>query len=151
MTVENVRPLWVLAAEDDPDDRLLMSEAFAEAGLPCQLDFVEDGNALLDYLLARGEFVENSGKRTCLILLDLNMPGKDGREALAELKAHPQLRRIPVVVMTTSRAEQDIIQSYELGVSSFIVKPNSFDELVETVRTLGKYWLDIVQLPPDVQ
>lgn len=149
--MENLKPLWVLAAEDDPDDRLLVREAFAEANLPCQLEFVEDGNALLDYLLARGDFVNNKGRRTCLILLDLNMPGKDGREALAELKAHPQLRRIPVVVMTTSKAEQDVLQSYELGVSSFIVKPMTFDGLVEVVRTLGRYWLDTVELPPDVQ
>ncbi|MEX1019401.1 MAG: response regulator [Litorilinea sp.] len=149
--MENLKPIWVLAAEDDPDDRLLVREAFAEAELPCELDFVEDGNALLDYLLGRGDFADRQGQRPRLILLDLNMPGKDGREALAEIKAHPKLRRIPVVVMTTSKAEQDIIQSYELGVSSFIVKPLTFDGLVDVVRTLGKYWLSVVELPPDAE
>lgn len=147
--MENARPLWVLAAEDDPDDRLLVSEAFVEADLPCRLDFVEDGDSLLAYLLGKEPYADKAEVRPSLILLDLNMPGKDGREALAELKAHPQLRRIPVVVMTTSKAEQDILRSYELGVNSFIVKPITFDGLVEVVRVLGRYWLDVVELPPD--
>jgi CheY-like chemotaxis protein len=147
--LEQVKPVWVLAAEDDPDDRLLVREAFAEAALDCNLDFVEDGNALLDYLLRRGDYADKTGIRPRLILLDLNMPGKDGREALAELKAHPELRRIPVVVMTTSKAEDDIVQSYELGGNSFVVKPLTFDGLVEVVQMLGRYWLDLVELPPE--
>lgn len=147
--MENSKPVWVLAAEDDPDDRLLVGEAFRDAGLNCNLEFVEDGDSLLDYLLARGNFAERQGRQPSLILLDLNMPGKDGREALAELKSHPQLRRIPVVVMTTSRAQTDILQSYDLGVSSFIVKPATFDALVEVVRRLGQYWLETVELPLD--
>jgi two-component system, response regulator len=147
--LENARPLWVLAAEDDPDDRLLVSEAFVEADLPCRLDFVEDGDSLLAYLLGQEPYADKAEVRPSLILLDLNMPGKDGRETLAELKAHPQLRRIPVVVMTTSKAEQDILRSYELGVNSFIVKPITFDGLVDVVRVLGRYWLDVVELPPD--
>jgi CheY-like chemotaxis protein len=147
--LDNIKPVWVLAAEDDPDDRLLVREAFVEANLDCNLDFVEDGNALLDYLLQRGAYAGKTGARPRLILLDLNMPGKDGREALAELKAHPELRRIPVVVMTTSKSEDDIVQSYELGGNSFVVKPLTFDGLVEVVEMLGKYWLELVELPPE--
>jgi CheY-like chemotaxis protein len=147
--LENQKPILILVAEDDPDDRLLVREAFNESQLLCNLTFVGDGNELMDYLLRQGSFVNQPVPRPGLILLDLNMPGKDGREALAELKAHPVLRRIPVVVMTTSKAERDVLQSYELGVSSFLVKPVTFERLVEMVKTLGDYWLDMVVLPPD--
>ncbi len=103
----------------------------------------------MDYLYRRGKYNEASAPRPGVILLDLNMPRKDGREALREIKADPDLRRIPVVVLTTSKAEEDILRTYDLGVNSFIVKPVTFADLVEVMRTLGRYWFEIVELPPD--
>jgi CheY-like chemotaxis protein len=103
---------------------------------------------LMDYLHRRGKFAPpNEAPRPGLILLDLNMPRKDGREALKEIKAEPELRSIPVVVLTTSKAEEDIYRTYDLGVNSFITKPVNFESLVALMRTLGKYWFEIVELP----
>jgi CheY-like chemotaxis protein len=111
---------------------------------------VEDGEQLLDYLLRRGRWADPAqSPRPGLVLLDLNMPRMDGREALARIKAHPALRRIPVVVLTTSRAQADVLRSYDLGANSFITKPRSFGGLVEAMRVLGRYWTEIVELPPD--
>lgn len=141
------KPIIILVAEDDPDDRLLVREAFEESRLANELHFVEDGEALLDYLLRQNSYDETNAPYPGLILLDLNMPRKDGREALAEIKLNPKLRRIPVVVMTTSKAEEDILRTYDLGVSSFIVKPVTFDGLVDVMRALGRYWFEIVELP----
>ncbi len=141
-------PIVILLADDDPDDRMLAKEALEESRLANQLHFVEDGEELLDYLYRRGAYADPaSSPRPGLILLDLNMPRKDGREALREIKADPQLRAIPIVVLTTSKAEEDIYRSYDLGVSSFITKPVAFEGLVEVMRTLGKYWFEIVELP----
>lgn len=141
-------PIVILLADDDPDDRMLAKEALEESRLANQLHFVEDGEELLDYLYRRGAYADPaSSPRPGLILLDLNMPRKDGREALREIKADPQLRAIPIVVLTTSKAEEDIYRSYDLGVSSFITKPVTFEGLVEVMRTLGKYWFEIVELP----
>ncbi|MFQ5813550.1 MAG: response regulator [Anaerolineae bacterium] len=135
-------------ADDDPDDRMLAKEALEEARMANDLHFVEDGEELMDYLYRRGKYAELiSSPRPGLILLDLNMPKKDGREALKEIKADPGLRRIPIVVLTTSRAEEDIYRTYDLGVSSFITKPVSFESLVGIMKTLGKYWFEIVELP----
>lgn len=145
------KAIVILMAEDDPDDRLLACEAFEESRLANELHLVEDGEELMDYLYRRGEYNNNneaSAPRPGLILLDLNMPRKDGREALREIKADPDLRRIPVVVLTTSKAEEDILRTYNLGVNSFIVKPVTFTDLVELLRTLGRYWFEIVELPP---
>ena len=139
------KPFSILLADDDPDDRLLVQEAFEENCLDNSLEMVEDGEELLEYLLQRGEYSDKS--LPGLILLDLNMPRKSGLEALKEIKADVNLRRIPVVVLTTSQAEEDIIRSYDLGVSSFIVKPVTFDSLVDLVKDLGKYWFQIVKLP----
>lgn len=139
------QPIIILMADDDADDRMLTKEALAESRVLNDLRFVEDGEELMDYLKKRGEFVDSP--RPGLILLDLNMPRKDGREALKEIKADPDLRRIPVVVMTTSKAEEDIYRSYDLGASSFITKPVTFDRLVELMRTLGQYWVEFVELP----
>jgi CheY-like chemotaxis protein len=109
---------------------------------------VEDGEELMDYLHGRGQYVGTQAKpRPNLILLDLNMPRKDGREALKEIKSCPELRNIPVVVLTTSKAEEDILRTYDLGVNSFIVKPVTFDGMVEVLKTIGKYWFEIVELP----
>ncbi len=143
-----VQPITILIAEDDEDDRLLTREAMAEARLINDLRFVEDGQELLEYLRHEGAYTDpNSAPRPGLILLDLNMPRMDGRTALKHIKGDPSLRRIPVVVLTTSKAEQDILRSYDLGAASFITKPVGFESLVEVVHTLGHYWTGIVELP----
>ncbi len=143
-----VTPVTILMADDDPDDRQLTREAFEEARLANDLRFVENGEELLDYLHRRGKYTDPaSSPRPGLILLDLNMPKVDGREALAKLKQDPDLRRIRVVVLTTSKAEEDVLRTYDLSAASYITKPVTFETLVEVVRTLGKYWLEIVELP----
>ena len=142
-------PILVLVADDDPEDRMLIEDAFEESRLPNVLEFVEDGEELLDYLYRRNGYSDpSSSPRPGLILLDLNMPRKDGREALKEIKSDPDLRQIPIVVMTTSKAEEDILRTYDLGVNSFITKPVTFEGLVEVVKMLGRYWFQIVELPP---
>lgn len=146
-----VKPVTILMADDDPDDRQLTKEAFAESHLANDLRFVEDGEELLEYLHRRGKFADPAvSPRPSIILLDLNMPRKDGREALEEIKADPQFRGIRVIVMTTSKAEEDIIRSYDLSAASYITKPVTFDALLDVVKTIGKYWLEIVELPDDV-
>jgi two-component system response regulator len=139
-------------ADDDADDRQMTKEAFEESHLNNDLRFVEDGVELLDYLKRRGKYINPfSAPRPGLILLDLNMPKKDGREALREIKDDPRLKSIRVVVLTTSKAEEDIIRIYDLSAASYITKPVTFAALIEVVRTLGKYWLEIVELPGDNQ
>jgi CheY-like chemotaxis protein len=143
------QPVVILMAEDDPDDRLLSKEALEEAHLSNDVRFVVDGEDLLDYLNQRGKFAPPAAApRPGLILLDLNMPRKDGREALEEIKATPTLRHIPVVVLTTSKAEEDILRSYDLGVSGYITKPVRFEDLITVMKGLGRYWFEIVELPP---
>jgi len=138
----------ILMAEDDVDDQLLMQEAFTECGVNEQLRFVADGEELLDYLMRRGEYLgAMAAPRPGLILLDLNMPRKDGREALKEIRENPDLRRVPIVVFTTSRADTDIRKAYELGANSFITKPAAFDALVTTVNKMVGYWFSLVELP----
>ena len=145
---QSKKTIPILMADDDEDDRLLTEDAFREYRVGNVLMFVEDGEELMDYLYRRGKFTDpKSSPRPGLILLDLNMPRKDGREALEEIKSDPGLRSIPVVVLTTSKAEEDIVRSYDLGVNSFITKPVTFEGLVEVVKTLGKYWIEIVELP----
>ena len=140
--------ITILLAEDDPDDRQLTEDALAECRLANDIHFVEDGEQLLDYLLRRGQYtVMAKDPLPGLILLDLNMPRKDGREALKEIKAHPDLRRIPIIVLTTSKAEEDILRTYDLGVNSYITKPVTFASLVEIIKVLGRYWFEIVELP----
>jgi len=142
--------ITILLADDDLDDRELTKEALAECRLANEIHFVEDGEQLIDYLFRRGAYANlTSEPLPGLILLDLNMPRKDGREALKEIKANPNLRRIPIVVLTTSKAEEDILRTYDLGVNSYITKPVTFGSLVETIKVLGKYWFEIVELPPD--
>jgi CheY-like chemotaxis protein len=138
----------ILLAEDDEDDFFLTQSALRRARLLNTLIRVKDGEELMDYLHRRGAFADPASSPTPgVILLDLNMPRKTGREALREIKATPGLRHIPVVVLTTSRADEDIFRSYDLGVNSFITKPVGFDQLAETVRVLGRYWFEIVELP----
>jgi two-component system, response regulator len=142
------KPITILMADDDADDRQMTQEAFTESHLANDLRFVEDGEELLDYLKRRGKYVDPvSSPRPGLILLDLNMPRKDGREALREIKKDPALKNIRVVVLTTSRAEEDIYRSYDLSAASYITKPVTFSSLLDIVQTLGKYWLEIVALP----
>lgn len=142
------KPIVILMADDDPDDLLLAREAFEESRLANDLRTVMDGEELLDYLLRRGKYTDAAeAPMPGLILLDLNMPKMDGREALREIKSHPTLRRIPVVVLTTSKAEEDILRTYDIGANSFITKPVTFDALVELLRDLGEYWFSIVALP----
>ena len=142
------KPITILMADDDPDDRQMTREAFDESRLANDLRFVEDGVELMDYLCRRNQYAEpDSSPRPGLILLDLNMPKKDGRQALSEIKAHPQLRNIRVVVMTTSKAEEDILRTYDLGASSYVTKPVTFAALVDVITTMGRYWLEIVELP----
>jgi len=138
----------ILMAEDDPDDRLLIMDAFKETQLPNALRFVEDGQALMDYLRQSCCYqAAETLPRPSLILLDLNMPGKDGRQALLEIKSDPNLQKIPVVVLSTSSERQDILESYAVGASSYIAKPVSFDKLVDIIKTLARYWLEMVELP----
>jgi CheY-like chemotaxis protein len=142
------KSIVILMADDDADDRLLAKDALAECHLPNELHFVENGEELLDYLHRKGKFAQlASSPRPGLILLDLNMPKKDGREALKEIKADPELRKNPVVVLTTSKADTDIGRIYELGANSFISKPVSFDSLVDVMKVIGRYWFEIVELP----
>jgi CheY-like chemotaxis protein len=139
----------ILIADDDDDDCLLAREALAECRLAFSaLHFVSDGEQLMDYLYRRGKYSDShSSPRPGLILLDLNMPKKDGREALKQIKADANLRQIPIVVLTTSKANEDIYRSYDLGANSFITKPVTFSGLVEVMKTIGKYWFEIVELP----
>ena len=138
----------LLIADDDPDDRMMTQAALEESYLLNSLYFVENGQELMDFLKRRGKYTDPAtSPRPDLVLLDLNMPRKDGREALMEIKADPELRSIPIIVLTTSKSEQDILKSYDLGVNCFISKPVLFEELIEVVRSIGQYWFDIVKLP----
>ena len=139
--------ITILMADDDADDRMLAADAMKESRLGNTFRCVEDGQELMDYLMRRGKYSHGNAPRPGLILLDLNMPRKDGRQALQEIKSDPELRRIPVVILTTSKTEEDVLRSYDLGANSFISKPVTFDRLVEIVRTLGNYWFSIVELP----
>ena len=144
------KPINILVADDDADDRLMIKDALTENRLANDLRFVNDGEELMDFLQRRGKFQKpETSPRPGLILLDLNMPKKDGREALREIKQDPSLRGIPVVVLTTSKAEEDVYRTYNLGVNSFITKPVTFDSLVTITRDLGRYWFEIVELPPE--
>lgn len=142
------KPITILMADDDPDDRLLTQEALKEKRLGNDVHFVENGEQLMDFLRRRGQYADpEKSPRPGLILLDLNMPKKDGREALAEIKGDPSLRRIPVVVLTTSKAEEDILRTYDLGCNSYITKPVTFEGLVHVIKVLGEYWFEIVERP----
>lgn len=145
----DLRSIVILMADDDPEDVMLARDALAESRLANVMNTVQDGEELLDYLHQRGRYNAQNAPRPGLILLDLNMPRLDGREALARIKSDPSLRRIPVVVLTTSKAEEDVFRSYDLGANSYITKPVTFDSLVNVVRNLAEYWFGIVMLPTD--
>ena len=141
--------MTILVADDDPDDRLMVREAVEEAHLPWDLRFAKDGEELLDYLRRRGVHAKSADSpRPSLILLDLNLPRKDGREVLHEIKTDACLRQIPVIVLTTSSAEQDVFLSYDLGANMYVVKPSTFSTLVEFMTLLGQLAADIARLPP---
>jgi CheY-like chemotaxis protein len=141
-------PIIILLADDDEEDRNLACDALAESRLSNEISCVTDGEDLMDYLHRSGKYAPPaSAPRPGLILLDLNMPKKDGREALREIKADPDLRQIPVVVMTTSKSEEDIFHSYDSGASSFVTKPVTFAGLVDVMKGLGRYWFEIIDLP----
>ncbi len=146
----NKKSIVILMADDDSDDRLLTKRALEQNNIVNDFRYVEDGEQLLDYLNHKGNYSDpKDSPRPGLILLDLNMPRKDGREALSEIKKDESLRRIPIVILTTSKEEEDILRSYDLGVNSYITKPVTFQGLVDAMRTIGRYWLDIVKLPMD--
>lgn len=147
--MEPRRPFTILMADDDADDRDFTRAAMQESRLANDLRCVEDGEELLDYLHRRGRYADpKDSPRPGLILLDLNMPRLDGREALREIKADPKLRNIPIVVLTTSKTEEDILRSYNLGANCFITKPVTFEGLVDVVKVLDKHWFQLVELPP---
>ena len=149
MAKRNHTTIVILVADDDAEDRMLVKDALDESRLSNMVHFVEDGEELMDYLRNRGKYADKTKYPSPgLILLDLNMPRKDGREAVKEIKADQHLRIIPIVVLTTSKAEEDIVKTYDMGVSSFITKPVTFSSMVEIMKTLGKYWFEIVELPP---
>jgi CheY-like chemotaxis protein len=141
------RPFTILLADDDEEDRELAREALQGSRLANEMKFVTDGQDLLDYLRHEGRWNEKNSPRPGIILLDLNMPKKDGREALQEIKADESLRRIPIVVLTMSQDEADVLATYDLGVSSFITKPVTFGGLVDVMKTWTQYWFEIVELP----
>ncbi len=148
--MESRKSVVILVADDDPEDCMLISDAFKEGLLVNGLRFVGDGEELMDYLRRQGKYRDHSASpRPGIILLDLNMPKKDGREALKEIKSDPDLRSIPIVILTTSKEEEDILRSYDLGANSYITKPVTFPGLVSAIKSLGKYWLQIVELPQD--
>lgn len=145
-------PITILMADDDEDDRLLAFDALKEGRVLNNLYCVEDGVELLEYLRREGKFADpQTSPRPSLILLDLNMPRMDGREALQEIKADPKLRGIPVVILTTSKEEEDMFRGYDLGAASYITKPVNFEGLVELMQVLGRYWIEFVELPQNQQ
>ena len=147
---ENKRLISILCAEDDAEDRMFIKDAWKESLIRNKLDFVEDGEELMDYLLRRGKYADMiNSPLPGMILLDLNMPRKDGREAIKEIKSSPDLRRIPIVVLTTSKAEEDIVRTYDLGVSGYVAKPVKFESLVNVMKGMKRYWLEVVELPID--
>lgn len=142
------RTVTILMADDDADDRMMTKDAFDTCRLLNDLRFVADGEELMDYLKRRGPYSDPAASpRPGLLLLDLNMPKKDGREALREIKADPLLKHLRVIILTTSKAEEDILRTYDLSATSYITKPVTFEQLVTVIKAIGQYWLEIVELP----
>lgn len=151
MPYSKARSITILMADDDEDDRLLTQDALKESRVLNTLNCVEDGVELLKYLRREAPYEDKDvHPRPSLILLDLNMPRMDGREALEQIKADPNLKSIPVVILTTSKQEEDKVKGYGLGAASYITKPVDFDGLVELMKAIGKYWVEFVELPIDV-
>ena len=151
MRLDPTHGVTILLADDDEEDRAMTISALRERRVANDIRCVGDGAELVDYLFHRGRYANPDDAPTPgLILLDLNMPKKDGREVLTEIKADANLRSIPVVVLTTSKAEEDVTRTYDLGVNSFITKPVSFDGLVAAMDAFSRYWLEIVELPKGI-
>ena len=143
-----IKKALIVMAEDDPDDRLLTMEAVDDIDFPIELIFVEDGEELINYLEHHERYINLApNSKPDLILLDLNMPRKDGREALLEIKSRTHLRKIPVVILTTSRSEEDVHFCYQNGASGYITKPARYDELIAVMQTICNYWFKTVKLP----
>jgi CheY-like chemotaxis protein len=138
-------PICIVMADDDEDDRAATREGFDRNRMANDFRTVNDGEELMCFLRREGKYAD--APRPGLILLDLNMPRMDGREALREIKRDPDLRSIPIVVLTTSTQEEDILRSYDLGANSYITKPVTFDALLKVLAALGEYWVQVVQLP----
>ena len=138
----------LLIADDDADDRLLIEDAFVQSGLSNERDYVRDGEEVLEYLRAEGRWSHrDSQDLPGIILLDVNMPKMDGFTVLRHLKSDPRLRKVPVVALTTSREQEAVLHAHDLGVNSFISKPDKFDDLVNAVTAVGRYWMEFVELP----
>ncbi len=140
-----MQPIQILLVEDSPDDIVLTEEALQDAKIANELHSVMDGEAAMDFLHGLGAYTER--KRPDVVILDLNLPKKDGREVLREIKDDEELRRIPVIVLSTSGAAEDILDAYDHYVNAYIQKPIDFDEFIRTVRSLEEFWLSIVRLP----
>ncbi|GAA4404034.1 response regulator [Nibrella viscosa] len=140
------KPIHILLADDDEDDRFLTREAFQQHFPVSRISFVEDGEELMEYLSYSGRYVGGEHTLPELILLDLNMPRKDGREALKQIKSDDLLRHIPVIILTTSDAKDDIETSYFNGANSFITKPTSYQRLSEVTKAIGLYWFSVVTM-----
>jgi len=148
MTAKLINSITILIADDDADDRQMTKEALEENYLLNDLRFVSDGEELMNYLRRKGKYQNaEDSPRPGLILLDLNMPKKDGRDALKEIKTDPDLKSIPVIILTTSKSEEDILKTYSLGVNCFISKPVTFKDMIDVTKSIGKYWFEIVELP----
>src|SRR6478609_4384285 len=145
-TASEALPIEVLLVEDDPGDVLMTREAFEEHKLRNRLSVVSDGDEALAYL--RQEGIHRDAPRPDLILLDLNLPRRDGREVLSEIKSDPELRRIPVVVLTTSQADEDILRSYQLHANAYVTKPVDFERFVSVVKQIDEFFVSVVKLPP---
>lgn len=143
----NTATMTILIADDDADDRMFLEQAMRQNGYDQEIQFVEDGEELMDYLRRQGRYNAQNAPWPNMLILDLNMPRKNGFQALFEIKDDPELRRLPIVVMTTSSADEDVVKTYSLGVNSFVTKPFNYNRLVEMVGTLRMYWMDIVKLP----
>jgi CheY-like chemotaxis protein len=148
MTDQRPRTINVLLVEDDPGDVLMTREAFEE-NLHNRLDVVTDGAAALDYLRHEGSYAD--APRPDLVLLDLNLPRRDGREVLQEIKADPSLRHIPVIVLTTSKAEEDVLRSYQLHANAYVTKPVDFEGFIEAIKQIDHFFISVVQLPSDLR
>lgn len=145
---KGTRKMTILMADDDADDRMMAREAFEASKISNDLHFVENGEELMAYLRREGKYADpRVSPRPGIILLDLNMPKKDGREALVEIRADPDLRRIPVIILTTSNSEVDVFESYDGGANSYISKPVTFDGLVEIIKSLDQFYFEITTLP----
>ncbi len=143
----NGRPVEILLVEDNEGDIGLVEEVFEEGRINNNLNITEDGEEAMEFLRKEGEFANSP--RPDLILLDLNLPKKDGREVLEEIKDDENLRRIPVVVLTTSKAEKDILKSYDMHANSYITKPVDFDQFIKVIKSIEDFWLEVVKLPED--